>query len=403
MVLKLLEVTTLKQSEKRVRLLSKVFMDGADPIIIEDLSGIVLDLNGEAERAYGWTRDELIGRKAELLEPQSTRAQANELRRQCLANVQIRNVETQRLTKSGDSQPVLKSLSLLTDDANNPIGIASIAKNIGILKAAQDESHRFAAELKVANRDLQQSVEKLRTAEEAAQEAVRRRDQFLAILSHELRNPLSAILTATHLLAHGEADLSTQQEASSIIRRQSEQMARLLDDLLDVARVTEGKIKLDRQPINLGELVPEVQQAVRSAMDSRGHHFQVDVAHSELWVQADRTRLIQIQTNLLTNAAKYTPPGGRICLSLDHEGDEAVIRVSDTGMGIPRPMLNRVFELFVQADDTLHRSDGGMGVGLTLVNSLVAMHGGSVAAHSEGVGKGSEFVVRLPITAQSLD
>jgi two-component system CheB/CheR fusion protein len=398
-VLKLLDVSTLKASEDQVRLLSKVFMDGADAIVIEKLDGTILDVNTEAERAYGWTRDELVGHNVAMLQPESMRAQAAELRKQCLSSEQVRGVETLRLSKDGQTQPVLKSLSLLTDDSGKPIAIASIAKNIASLKAAQDESSRFATELKEANTELTESVEKLQLAEEAAREAVRRRDQFLAILSHELRNPLSAILTATHLLARGDADPNSQQQAGSIIRRQSEQMARLLDDLLDVARVTENKIKLERQQVNLAELAPEVAQSVNSVMDSRGHKFQVDIAEDPLWIEADHTRLLQIQTNLLTNAAKYTPPGGDICLRIERDGDTAVIRVRDSGMGIAKPMLERVFDLFVQADDTLHRSDGGLGVGLTLVKSLVAMHGGSVSAQSEGLGRGAEFVVRLPLVA----
>src|SRR5262249_45220615 len=157
---------------------------------------------------------------------------AAELRKQCLASEQVRSVETLRLSKDGKTHPVLKSLSLLIDDAGKPIAIASIAKDITSLKEAKDKSARFAAELKGSNDDLKESVEKLSVAEEAAREAVRRRDQFLAILSHELRNPLSAILTATHLLSRGDADQKSQQQASGIIRRQSEQMARLLDDLL---------------------------------------------------------------------------------------------------------------------------------------------------------------------------
>jgi two-component system CheB/CheR fusion protein len=400
-ILKLLDVTRLKEAEKRLRLLSKVFMDGADPIIIEDLSGNILDLNAEAERVYGWPRKELIGQNIEILQPESWRGQALELRQRCLAQESVRNVETVRRTKNGAEYPVLKSLSLLSDDNGEPVAIASIAKDIRSLKEAEKDARRNAQELASANQVLQDMVQKRLKAEAEAKEAVRRRDEFLAMLSHELRNPLSAILTATYILARPDADASRMREAGQLVQRQAKTMARLLDDLLDVARVTEGKIELHRESLDLTQLAPEVLQAAKPLLEGRGHQVEMDIAPTPLPVLGDRTRLLQIQMNLLSNAAKYTQPGGNIRLAMRQEGDHAVIRVRDNGMGIAAEMLERIFDLFVQAENTLHRSEGGMGVGLTLVRRLVALHGGQVTAHSDGLGQGSEFVVRLPLHVEA--
>ena len=243
-------------------------------------------------------------------------------------------------------------------------------------------------------------VSEQKRAEERIQEAMRRRDEFLAMLSHELRNPLGAVVTATALLKGNEGD-DKGPRLLEIIERQSQQMARLLDDLLEVSRVTQNKIELRRRRIDLGAVARDAADAVRNLMDSRKIEFTVNVAQEPLCVDGDPARLQQIQVNLLTNAAKYTHRGGRVSLDARAVGAEAVIRVADDGAGLPADILETVFDLFVQSKRTLDRSEGGLGVGLTLVRSLVTMHGGSVTAQSGGVGKGSEFIVRLPLVASS--
>lgn len=240
-------------------------------------------------------------------------------------------------------------------------------------------------------------VTEQKRAEEKIQEAVRRRDQFLAMLSHELRNPLGAIVTATALLSEPKGTRDGSPKLLSILQRQSAQMARLLDDLLEASRVTQNKIELRKKIIDVRVVAKDAADAVRGLMDGRNIQFSVEVDARPLWVDGDPARLQQIQVNLLNNAAKYTPQGGHVKLTVARDGDWVVLRVVDDGVGIAKDMLDNVFDLFVQSKRTLDRSEGGIGVGLTLVRSLVSMHGGEVTAQSDGAGSGTTMTVRLPL------
>jgi two-component system, chemotaxis family, CheB/CheR fusion protein len=233
---------------------------------------------------------------------------------------------------------------------------------------------------------------------------VRRRDQFLAMLSHELRNPLGAVVSATATLKAAGTQDKTHTRSVDVLERQSRHMARLLDDLLDASRVTQNKIELRRRVIDLRVIASEAADAVRPQVQARGLDLKLDLAPEPLWVHGDATRLQQIQMNLLGNAIKYTPRGGQVTLNAAHDGNAtAVVKVGDNGAGISSDMVDSVFDLFVQARHTLDHSDGGLGVGLTLVRALVEMHGGTVNAHSDGDGKGSEFTVKLPLTSAPAD
>ncbi|WP_438008178.1 chemotaxis protein CheB [Sorangium sp. So ce321] len=246
------------------------------------------------------------------------------------------------------------------------------------------------------------SVTEQKRSEEQIKDAVRRRDEFLAMLSHELRNPLGAIVHATALLREDSAASGGapgfDDKVLQILERQSAQMARLLDDLLEASRVTQSKIELRKRVLDLGSVVKDATDAVKNLMDSRGVNFSTIVDPEPIWVEGDPARLQQVQVNLLNNAAKYTPRGGHVTLEARRVDGHAVVRVKDDGLGIPKDMLDTVFELFVQSSRTLDRSAGGLGVGLTLVRGLVEKHGGTVSARSDGEGKGSEFEVRLPVT-----
>jgi two-component system CheB/CheR fusion protein len=238
-------------------------------------------------------------------------------------------------------------------------------------------------------RDLQRRIDELAGAE-------RRKDQFLAMLAHELRNPLAPIRNAVELMRQVETGDPSFQPAREMVERQVKHLARLVDDLLDVSRINQGSIRLRKEVVDLGTIVQRAVEATRALIDSRGHELKVDLPTDRVRLEADPTRLEQVIANLLNNAAKYTMPGGQIRVQAAQDGNEAVVRVRDNGIGVPPDVLDRVFEPFVQSEGSLARSEGGLGIGLTLVRSLVEMHGGSVEAHSPGLGQGSEFVVRLP-------
>jgi signal transduction histidine kinase len=223
----------------------------------------------------------------------------------------------------------------------------------------------------------------------------RRKDEFLAMLAHELRNPLAAIDGAVQVAQGADADEQLAW-AREVIGRQTKQLSRLIDDLLDVSRITQGKIQLRKEPLDLAGALARAVESVRPQVDARRHALEVDVGTGPLPIEADPSRLEQVLGNLLTNAAKYTPDGGRIRLSARREGGEVVVEVADDGVGIDPEMLPRIFDAFTQVEQTIDRSQGGLGIGLTLVRRLVEMHGGSVAARSGGPGRGSTFTVRLP-------
>jgi signal transduction histidine kinase/CheY-like chemotaxis protein len=228
-----------------------------------------------------------------------------------------------------------------------------------------------------------------------AEQANRAKDDFLAMLGHELRNPLSPILTAVQLMrARGETSSSREQ---NVIERQVKHLIHLVDDLLDISRITRGKVDLDRQPRKLSTLLSKAVEVVTPLLEERRHSLSISIPPQDIWLDVDEFRICQVLTNLLTNAAKYTGPGGTIDLAARREGASIAIRVKDNGTGIARDLLPRVFDLFVQGFQSSERRQGGLGIGLALVRNLVQLHGGSVTATSEGAGTGSEFVVRLPV------
>ena len=231
------------------------------------------------------------------------------------------------------------------------------------------------------------------------QERDRRKDEFLAMLAHELRNPLAPIRNAVEILRLQPDRAPQVQMASDVIDRQSRQMVRLVDDLLDVSRITRGKIQMQRSRVELRPVLATAMETSTPLLEARHHQLTVSLPPNEVWLEADPSRLAQVIANLLNNAAKYTPEGGHVRLAVEAEQDNVVLRVRDTGVGIGPEMLPKLFQPFIQADVSLDRSQGGLGIGLTLVRGIVELHGGTVRAISEGGGRGSEFVVTLPAAA----
>jgi PAS domain S-box-containing protein len=230
-------------------------------------------------------------------------------------------------------------------------------------------------------------------------EANQSKDEFLAMLAHELRNPLVPIVNSLHILRQEPSANPAMHQARLMAERQVRNMVHLVDDLLDVSRLTMGKIRLRKERVELGLVVDRGVATSRAAIDQRQHQLSVSVPREELWLEGDPIRIEQVLTNLLTNAAKYTDPGGRIQLAVERDGSNVVIRVRDNGIGIDAELLPRIFELFTQGNRSLDRSQGGLGIGLTVARKLVEMHGGAISAASAGLGKGSEFSVRLPAQA----
>ncbi|HSK71038.1 MAG TPA: ATP-binding protein, partial [Pyrinomonadaceae bacterium] len=231
--------------------------------------------------------------------------------------------------------------------------------------------------------------------EDTLREADRRKDEFLATLAHELRNPLAPIRLALEIMRRGESK-KKGLEARDIISRQTEQIVDLVDDLLDISRISQGKIKLRKNRVDLREAVKSALEAAQPMIDTSEHKLTVSTPEEPIFIEGDFTRLSQIFTNILANAAKYTKPGGKIYVNARMENGNAVVRVKDTGLGIPKEMLPHIFDMFMQVQYSDRRSQGGLGIGLSLVKRLVEMHGGTVYALSEGADKGSEFIVTLP-------
>jgi signal transduction histidine kinase/CheY-like chemotaxis protein len=228
-------------------------------------------------------------------------------------------------------------------------------------------------------------------------EANQAKDRFLAMLSHELRNPLAPIRIALQIMAGSEPSSPGVERARGVIDRQVGHLTRLLDDLIDVSRITSGKITLQKEAVNLATAVANALEASRAVIQQRQHSLSVSLPEEPLFVDADPVRLEQVITNLVNNAARYTPPSGHIQVTVGREDADAILRVRDDGVGIPAHVLPHVFDLFKQADRSLARSEGGLGIGLTIVQNLVELHGGTVTATSDGPGEGSEFAVRLPL------
>ncbi len=236
-----------------------------------------------------------------------------------------------------------------------------------------------------------------KNSEQEMREANRRKDEFLAMLAHELRNPLAPIRNAVEIIRSSKTDTARIDWTCEIIERQVQHMSRLLDDLLDVSRITHGQIRLNKESTDLTTLVRRSLDASRTVLEKKNLRLVTDFVPGPVPISADVTRIEQVITNLLNNAVKFTPAGGQITVSVHHEGDSAMLRVVDNGRGIAPDLLPRIFQLFEQGDRSLARSEGGLGIGLTLVQNLVRMHSGTVEAKSEGPGRGSEFMVRLPM------
>ena len=363
----------LRQSGERFRLMVESVKDYA--IFMLDPTGHVISWNLGAERIKGYSASEIMGQHFSRFYPQAdieAGKPTQELRR-ALSSGRVED-EGWRLRKDG----------------------SRFWANV-IITAVHDAEGRLRGFAKVT-RDLTE-----RRRAEALEAAGREMSEFLAMLSHELRNPLAPIRNAVALMVASSMQNPTLTWARDVIDRQTALLARLVDDLLDVTRITLGKISLRLEPTEIAAAINRAVESTRPLMEARKHKLLVRLCDDPLSVQADLVRITQVITNLLTNAAKYTPDGGRVELNCVREPEHVVIRVGDNGIGMTGDLLARVFDLFAQGSQSLDRREGGLGIGLTLARKLVMLHGGTLTGRSEGAGRGSEFVVRLPLMTAPRD
>jgi PAS domain S-box-containing protein len=376
-----LDIDDQKRAADSIRLTRERYRSVVDHalegIVTIDEAGTVETFNPAAEKLFGYMAREVVGRNVSLLMPEPFRSEHDSY-----LDAYLRTGEAKMI---GVGREVVGRRK---DGTTFPIDLA-----VSIFRLS--ERPHFTGFVRDITRQKNLEQE-LRNRADRLVEADRRKDDFLAMLSHELRNPLAPIRNAVELMRHLGPPDAPLIHCREMIERQVRHLTKMVDDLLDVSRITRGKVTLQPEVVDLARVVANAVETCLPLVEEKGHDLQVELPEVPLRVQADPVRLAQVFSNLLTNSAKYMDEGGSIWVAAERQGLEVIIRVRDAGMGIPEELLPRVFDLFTQGSRGLARTEGGLGVGLSLVRSLVEMHGGRVTAHSAGPGQGSEFVVRLP-------
>lgn len=368
------DLQSLIESREAFRLLVESVQDFA--ILLLDPEGRVASWNAGAERLLGYKEAEILGHDAaRLFTPDDVEKGVHEQELKTALAESRASDERWHVRKDGTY--------LFGSGVTTPLRDDRGALR-GFVKVMRDQTEK------------KQMEEELRNRAEALAKADQEKDEFLAVLAHELRNPLAPVFYALHILDR-EPDPAVQHHTRGIVERQVHRLARLIDDLLDISRISTGKIDLRRGQVTLRRIVENAVEVARPLLEARRHELTVFLPPEEVWLEADAARLEQVLSNLLNNAAKFTGDGGRIWISAERPDDHAVLRVKDTGVGMDPDLIGRVFDLFAQGSRSLDRPQGGLGIGLTLAHRLVEMHGGTITAHSDGMGKGSEFVVSLPV------
>lgn len=342
--------------------LAAIVESSDDAIIGNDLDGRITSWNRGAHRLYGYTADELIGQSLDRLVPSDHPDEVPAILERIKRGEYIEHFETERVRKDGRRLHVSLTISPILSSEGKIIGASKIARDIT-----------------------------------ARKEEDRRKNEFLALLAHELRNPLAPLRNGLQVMRLAADDGQTIERVRHMMERQLEHLVRLVDDLLDVSRISRGKLALHKERLALSSVVENALEVCQELLQQQEHQLSISMPDEPLYVEADKTRLVQALCNLLSNAVKFSDRGTRIWLTVEREEHEAVIRVRDEGIGISPEMLPRIFDLFTQLDRSLEKSQGGLGVGLTIVKRLIEMHGGTVEARSEGLGRGSEFIIRLTL------
>ncbi len=362
------DVTEARKAMQTRMHMAAIVESSEDAIIGISLTGNVLSWNKGAERLYGYASEEIVGKPLTVLIPENHPDELPEILEQIGRGEMIEHFETERIRKDGGRIDVSLTVSPIKNTEGKVVGASKIARDIT-----------------------------------ARKEAERHKNEFLALLAHELRNPLAPLRNGLEVLRLAGEDPETIAESRAMMERQLEHMVRLVDDLLDLSRIQQGKIELRKERIPLREAVHSALESCQPMIGEQHRNLTVALPDEPVYVEADKTRLAQAVANLLSNAVKYSDAGCSIWLAVRREDGEAVVSVKDTGIGISADMLPKVFEMFIQGDRSLEKSQGGLGVGLSIVKQLVEMHGGRVEARSEGPGRGSEFIIRLPAVAAPLN
>jgi PAS domain S-box-containing protein len=358
-----------------------------------NLEGRILSWNSGAERVFGYEEGEIVGKSFALLfTPEDRQAREPERELENASRSERVRDDRWRVRKDGSRLWVSGSLTQLKDELGNPIGFVKVARDATGRKRAEES-------LKRAEREREEALERERIARGEAEDASRSKDEFIALVSHELRSPLNAILGWTRILRQGRPDEELYQRATEIIERSARMQSQLIEDLMDTARIVKGKLKIEVQPVSLAPLIEKAMDVVRPAAEAKGITLDSRLDQAAGQITGDPDRLQQVVWNLVSNAVKFSDEGGRVEITLGRVDPYIQIIVRDTGRGISPEFMPYLFERYRQADASGARRRGGLGLGLTLVRQLVEMHGGSVDADSDGEGKGATFTVNLPVRA----
>ncbi len=359
----------LRQSEERFRLLIEGVVDYA--IFMLDPQGVVSSWNAGAQRIKGYSREEIIGKHISRFYSEEEQRAGKPWEDLATARRSGRSEEEGwRIRKDGQRFWARAVITALHDSEGRLRGFAKVTQDLTERRHAQD-----------------------------MERAARNLYEFIAMLAHELRNPLAPIRSAVQVMAKAPSGDPAHEAMRQMIDRQSTHLSRIVDDMLDISRISRGMLRLEQRTLDLAEVVRQAAEAAGPLVEGARHALQIQMPERPLLVHGDQHRLTQIVTNLLNNSVRYTPPGGNILLTGSAEDGAAVLRVRDSGRGIEPRMLERIFDMFVQERPALERVGGGLGIGLALARRLAELHGGSVQAHSEGEGKGAEFTLRIPLLA----
>lgn len=356
-------------------LLSSIVEFSEDAIIRMSLEGTIQSWNHAAHRLFGYEAEQAIGQNISLIVPDDRKGEEQQIIARIRSGEHVSHFETVRMQSAKLPVDVALTISPIKNEANEIVGISKTARDITEKKEAEKRVYDLMTELK---------------------EADRRKDEFLATLAHELRNPLAPIRNSLEVMKRADGRTELTEQALSMMERQMGQMVRLVDDLLDISRITRNMVQLRKEPVELATVIHHAVEMCHPQFQNDAHEITVHLPQEPIYLQADPVRIAQIISNLLNNACKFTAPKGNIWLTVELQGTSVVVSVRDNGIGIPGDRLPEVFEMFTQIEPSLERAHGGLGIGLALVKRLVEMHDGTVTAFSDGKGLGSEFVVRLP-------